>query len=172
MQSILELFKLEVDYSSTSFWQKCKIAQELLIQQCNQHWNYLRQKSIIHQFPFSKSARLHRSHLYSNSINTGTIEARSQIIHQLCFSKSARIAQESLIQQLSQHWDYLSQKFSYSSTLFQQKCKVAQESLIQQLNQYWDYLSQKSIIHQLCFSKSTGLHRSHLYSNSINTGTI
>ena len=26
---------------------------------------------------FSKSARLHRSHLYSNSVNTGTIQARS-----------------------------------------------------------------------------------------------
>ena len=42
-QSILEVFKLEVNYSSTLFQQNCKIA------------------------------RLHRSYLYSNSINTGTI---------------------------------------------------------------------------------------------------
>ena len=40
-QSTLELFKLEVDYSSTSFQQNCKIAQESLIQQLTQHWNYL-----------------------------------------------------------------------------------------------------------------------------------
>ena len=48
--STMELFKLEVDYSSTSFWQ------------LSQHWNYL-----------SKSEKLQKSHLYSNSINTGTI---------------------------------------------------------------------------------------------------
>ena len=76
-QSILELFKLEVNYSSTLFHQNCKIAQESLIQQPNQHWNYLSYKSIIHQLCFSKSARLHRSCLYSNSVNTGTIQARS-----------------------------------------------------------------------------------------------
>ena len=217
MQSILELFKLEVDYSSISFWQKCKIAQESLIQQLNQHWDYLSQKSIIHQFPFSKSARLHRSHLYSNSINTGTIQARSQLFinfvsakvqgcigvtytatqstlglfklevdySSTLFQQKCKIAQESLIQQLNQHWDYLSQKLIIHQLfinlhrshfqlekLFQQKCKIAQESLIQQLSQHWDYLSQKLIIHQLCFSKSARLHRSHLYSNSINTGTI
>ena len=45
-QSTLELFKLEVNYSSTLFQQ---------------------------------IARLHRSHLYSNSINTGTIQARSRL---------------------------------------------------------------------------------------------
>ena len=39
-QSTLELFKLEVDYISTLFHQNCKIAQHLLIQQLNQHWNY------------------------------------------------------------------------------------------------------------------------------------
>ena len=41
IQSILELFKLEVDYSSTLFQQECKIVKESLIQQLNQHWNYL-----------------------------------------------------------------------------------------------------------------------------------
>ena len=44
-QSILGLFKLEVNYSSNCF---------------------------------SKSARLHRSHLYSNSVNTGTTSAKVQ----------------------------------------------------------------------------------------------
>ena len=39
-QLTLELFKLEVDYSSTLFQQKFKITQELLIQQLNQYWNY------------------------------------------------------------------------------------------------------------------------------------
>ena len=250
-QSTLELFKLEVDYSSTSFHQNYKIAQESLIKQLNQYWDYLSQKSIIHQLCLAKVPRLHRSHLYSNSINTGTISARSQLfihfvsakvqdcigvtytatqstlnyfsksaklhssclysnsintgtIHQLCFSKSARlhrvtytatqstlelfklevyysstlfqqkckIAQESLIQQLNQHWNYLSQKLIIHQLHFTKNYKIAQESLIQQLNQYWDYLSQKLIIHQLHFTKITRLHRSHLYSNSVNTGTI
>ena len=35
IQSILELFKLEVDYSSTLFQQECKIVKESLIQQLN-----------------------------------------------------------------------------------------------------------------------------------------
>ena len=34
-QSILQLFKLEFDYSSTMFWQKGKIAKESLTQQLN-----------------------------------------------------------------------------------------------------------------------------------------
>ena len=143
MQSILELFKLEVDYSSISFWQKCKIAQESLIQQLNQHWNYLRQKSIIHQFPFSKSARLHRSHLYSNSINTGTIQARS-----------CRVAQESLIQQLNQHWDYLSQKLIIHQLCFSKSARLHRSALIQQL-------------------QSLGLFKLEVdCQKSINTGTI
>ena len=72
-QSTLELFKLEVNYSSTLFQQNSKVAQELLIHQPNQYWNYLSQKSFIHQLCFTKIARLYRSHLYSNPINTGTI---------------------------------------------------------------------------------------------------
>ena len=140
MQSILELFKLEVHHSSTSFWQKCKIAQESLIQQLNQHWDYLRQKSIIHQFCFSKSARLHRSCTYT--------------------------ATQSIL-------GLFKLEVNYSSTLFQQKYRIAQElHLYSNCSQPWDYLSQKSIILQLCFSKSARLHRSHLFSNSVNTRTI
>ena len=128
------------------------------------------QKLIIHQFHLAKSARLHRSHLYSNSVNTGTILSQKSIIHQHLFSKSARL-----------HRSYLYSNAINTGTIKLEviihqfhlaKCKVAQESLIQQLNQHWNYLRQKSIIHQFPFSKSARLHRSHLYSNSINTGTI
>ena len=97
-QSILGLFKLEVNYSSNCF---------------------------------SKSVRLHRSYLYSNSVNTGTISAKVQD----CTGVGV--------------WDYLSyQLFSN----FQQKCKIAQ-----QLSQHWNFAR---------------LHRSHVYSKSVNTKTI
>ena len=187
-QSTLELFKLEVDYSSTLFQQKCKIAQESLIQQLNQYWDYLSQKSIIHHFVQqkykisyfnSKSARLHRSRLYSNSINTGTISSFSRS-HRSHYSSTLELFVSAKVQDCigvtytatQSTLGLFKLEVDYSSTLFQQKCKIAQESLIQQLNQHWDYLSQKLIIHQLHFSKSARLHRSHLYSNSINTGTI
>ena len=129
------------------------------------------QKLIIHQFHLAKSARLHRSHLYSNSVNTGTILSQKSIIHQPCFSKSARLHRSYLYSNAS-ILELFKLEVDYSSISFWQKCKVAQESLIQQLNQHWNYLRQKSIIHQFPFSKSARLHRSHLYSNSINTGTI
>ena len=145
MQSILELFKLEVELNFIS--PKITRLQESLIKQLNQYWDYLSQKF--------------------NYLST-------------LFQQKCKITQESLIQQLNQYWDYqLSQKLIIHQLwkLFQQKCKIAQESLIQQLNQYWDYLSLEVIgviIHQLllCFSKSARLHRSRLYSNSVNTGTI
>ena len=66
-QSTLELFKLVVNYSSTLFLQKCKIALELLIQQLNQHQNYLSKKSIIHHLCFGKGEILQKSCIHSNS---------------------------------------------------------------------------------------------------------
>ena len=141
------------------------------MQQLNQYWNYLTQKSIIHQLHFSKSKKLHRRCLYINPINTGTIQARSQLFInfvspklQDCTGVTYTDTQSTL--------ELFKLEVDYSSTLFQPKCKVAQELLIQQLSQYWNYSSQKLIIHQLHFSKSARLLRSHLYSNSVNTGTI
>ena len=152
---------LEVNYSSTLFQQKSKVPQELLIHQPNQYWNYLSKKSIIHQLSFTIIARLHRSHLYSNSINTGTIQARSQLFINFISAKVqgcigvAYTATQSILELFKLEVDY-------SSTSFQQKCKIAQESLIQQLSQYWNYLSQKWIIHHLSFGKSPRLHKSHI----------
>ena len=88
------------------------------------------------------------------------------------FQPECKIAQEMLIQQLSQYWNYSSQKLIIHQLHFSQSCKIAQQSLIQQLSQYWNFSSQKLIIHQLHFSQSARLHSSHLYSNSVNTGTI
>ena len=69
-QSTLELFKLEIDYSSTLFQAK--------LQDCI-GVTYTATQSTLELFRSqqSKIARLHRSHLYSNSINTRTIQARS-----------------------------------------------------------------------------------------------
>ena len=95
-QSTLELFKLEVNYSSNCF---------------------------------SKSARLHRSHLYSNSVNTGTIQARSQLFIKFISAKvqdcigvtyTATQSTLELFKSARLHRSYLS-----TSTLFQQKCKIA-----------------------------------------------
>ena len=94
-QSILGLLKLEVNYSSTSFQKKCKITWALIIQQLSQHWNY-----------FSKSARLHRSHLYSNSINTGTIPVRSQLFINFISAKVQDCIGGTYT--AAQHWNYLS----------------------------------------------------------------
>ena len=76
---------------------------------------------------FSKSARLHRSYLYSNSVNTGSISAKVQD----CIEVTYTAAQSIL--------GLFKLEVNYSSN---------------------------------CFSKSSRLYRSHLYSNSINTGTI
>ena len=79
-QSILELFKLEVNYSSNCF---------------------------------SKSARLHRSHLYSNSVNTGTTSAKVQD----CIGVTYTATQSTL--------ELFKLEVDYSSTSFHQKCKIA-----------------------------------------------
>ena len=72
-QSTLELFKLEVDYIINFISPK--------LQDCI-GVTYTATQSILGLFKlevnyssncFSKSARLHRSYLYSNSVNTGTI---------------------------------------------------------------------------------------------------
>ena len=76
---------------------------------------------------FSKSARLHRSYLYSNLVNTGTISAKLQD----CIG------------------------VTYTAT----------QSILGLFKLDVNYLSN-------CFSKSARLHRSYLYSNSVNTGTI
>ena len=193
MQSILELFKLEVDYSSTSFHQNYKIAQESLIQQLNQYWDYLSQKSIIHQLCLAKVQDCIGVTYTATQSNTGTISARSQLfIHfvsakvQDCigvtytanqstlelFQQKCKIAQQLLIQQLNQYWNYSSQKSIIHQLCFTKIARLHRSLPIQQCNQYWNYLSQKLIIHQFHFGKSARLHRSHLYSNSVNTGTI
>ena len=86
-QSTLELFKLEVNYSSTL---------------C-QH-----------------NGKLHRSHLYSNSINTRTIQARSQLFinfispkMQDCIGVTYTATQSTL--------ELFKLEVNYSSTSFQQK---------------------------------------------------
>ena len=126
-QSTLELFKLEVDYSSTLFQQKVQdcigvtyTATQSILELFKQEDNY----SIIHQLCFSKSARLHRSHLYSNSINTGTIQARSQLFInfvsakvQDCIGVAYTATQSTL--------ELFKLEVNYSSTLFHQKCKIA-----------------------------------------------
>ena len=176
MQSILELFKLEVDYSSTS-------TQSTLATQS--YWDYLSQKSIIHQLCLAKvQDYIGVTYTATQSI-LGTISARSQLFIHFVQQKY-KIAQESLIQQLSQHWNYFSKSAKlHSSCLYSNSINTG-------------------TIHQLCFSKSAScigvtytatqstlelfklevyysstlfqqsarLHRSHLYSNSINTGTI
>ena len=88
-QSTLELFKLEVNYSSTSF---------------------------------HKSERLQL--LYSNSINTGTIQARSQLFINFVSAKLqdcigvTYTATQSIL-------ELFKLEVNYSSTLFQQNCKIA-----------------------------------------------
>ena len=124
------------------------------MQQLNQYWDQLSQKSIIHQLNFRKSARLHRSCLYSNSVNTGTISAKVQN----CIGVTYTVTQSIL--------ELFKLEVDYSSTSFHQNCKIAQDLLIQQLNQHWNYSSQKSIIHQFCSGKSEKLQKSRLYSNS------
>ena len=109
-QSTLELFKLEVNYSSNftniaRLQQKCKIAKvqdcigvtytatqstlelSAKVQDCT-GVTYTATQSILGLFKlevnyssncFSKSARLHRSYLYSNSVNTETIQQKCKI---------------------------------------------------------------------------------------------
>ena len=67
----------------------------------------------IHQLHLSKSARLHRSHLYSNSINTGTISAKVQD----CIGVTYTATQSIL--------GLFKLEVNYSSTSFQQRCKIA-----------------------------------------------
>ena len=82
--------------------------------------------------------KLHRSHLYNNSINTGTIQARSQLFIifvsakvQDCIGVTYTATESTL--------ELFKLEIDYSSTLCQHNGK---------------------------------LHRSHLYSNSNNTGII
>ena len=96
-QSTLELFKLEVNYSSTSCVSISQKARK--IAKC-------------------------KSHLYSNSINTGTIQARSQLFInfvsaklQDCIGVTYTATQSTL--------ELFKLEVNYSSTLFQQKCKIA-----------------------------------------------
>ena len=90
-ESTQELFKLEVNYSSTSFHQKGKIAKR---------------------------------DLYSNSINTGTIQARSQLFINFVSAKLqdcigvTYTATQSIL-------ELFKLEVNYSSTLFQQNCKIA-----------------------------------------------
>ena len=67
----------------------------------------------MHQLHFSKSARLHRSCLYNNSLNTGTISPKVQD----CIGVTYKVIQSTL--------ELFKLEVDYSSTLFQQKCKVA-----------------------------------------------
>ena len=67
----------------------------------------------MHQLSFSKSARLHRSCLYNNSLNTATISAKVQD----CIGVAYTATQSTL--------ELFKLEVDYSSTLFQQKCKIA-----------------------------------------------
>ena len=80
-QSTLELFKLEVNYSSNCF---------------------------------SKS-ELHRSYLYSNSVNTGMSSTSAKV--QDCIGVTYTATQSIL--------ELFKLEVNYSSTSFQQKCKIA-----------------------------------------------
>ena len=63
----------------------------------------------MHQLSFSKSARLHRSCLYNNSLNTGTISAKVQD----CIGVAYTATQSTL--------ELFKLEVDYSSTLFQPK---------------------------------------------------
>ena len=118
-QSILELFKLEVDYSSTSFQPKLQdcigvayTATQSILELFKLEVNYS-STSIC----FSKSARLHRSCLYSNSFtqlfNWNSISAKVQDYIGVAYT-----ATQSILELFKLEVDY-------SSTSFQQKCKIA-----------------------------------------------
>ena len=67
----------------------------------------------FHQIVSAKSARLHRSYLYSNSVNTGTISAKVQD----CIGVTNTATQSIL--------GLFMLEVNYSSNCFKQKCKIA-----------------------------------------------
>ena len=129
-QSTLELFKLEVNYSSTSVSAKVQDCIGVTYTATQSTLELATQLELFKlKFNYSstlcqQNGKLHRSHLYSNSINTGTIQARSQLFInfvsakvQDCIGVTYTATQSTL--------ELFKLKINYSSTLFQAKCKIA-----------------------------------------------